>query len=46
MSSGDSDLNSTLHLTLSQLESMTKNQLAKQGVRGVRGTVTLTRPCT
>jgi len=30
--SGDSDLNSTFHLTISQLKSMTKNQLAKQGV--------------
>jgi hypothetical protein len=29
---GDSDLNSTFHLTISQLKSMTKNQLAKQGV--------------
>jgi len=29
---GDSDLNSNFHLTISQLKSMTKNQLAKQGV--------------
>jgi len=29
---GDSDLNSTFHLTIPQLKSMTKNQLAKQGV--------------